>query len=115
LGELDVGALLAGFLGLFLLTAQFIAVGLLCSALTRIQVASAIISFVLLLGLYFLWLLGRQSAAPLASLMRYVCPPMHYSDFLRGIVDTRHLAYFVITTVAFLFLTVKALQVRKWR
>jgi ABC-2 type transport system permease protein len=43
LGPMDAGPLLAGFLGVFLLTAQFIAVGLFCSALTRIQIASAII------------------------------------------------------------------------
>lgn len=115
LGPMDVGPLLSGFLGMFLLTAQFIAVGLLCSALTRIQIASAIMSFVILLGLYFLWLLTRDSTTAAARLLRYLSPPMHYMSFLKGIVDTRDAAYFVFTTAAILVLTVKALQLRKWR
>lgn len=114
-GPMDAGPLLSGFLGVFLLTGQFIAIGLFCSALTRIQIASSITSFVLLLGLYFLWFLARDSAGSLARLLRYLCPPMHYADFLKGVVDTRHLAYFALTTAAFLFLTAKALELRKWR
>ncbi len=115
LGRMDVGPLLSGFLGLLLLTAQFIAVGLLCSALTRIQVASAIVSFVILLGFYFLRYVGRDSLAPMARVLQYISPATHYVDFLRGIVDTRALSYYVVTTAAFLFLTVKALELRKWR
>jgi hypothetical protein len=36
-------------------------------------------------------------------------------NFTKGIVDTRDLAYFVLTTFALLFLTVKSLELRKWR
>ncbi|NLW51593.1 MAG: ABC transporter permease [Candidatus Brocadiaceae bacterium] len=115
LGPMDAGPLLSGFLGAFLMTSQFIAIGLLCSALTRVQIASAIVSFVLLLGLYFLGLLGGDSSSTVVQVLRYIAPPSHYSGFLKGIVDTRSLAYFVITTVTFLFLTVKALELRKWR
>jgi ABC-2 type transport system permease protein len=115
LGPMDVGPLLSGFLGLVLLTAQFIAIGLFCSALTRIQIASSIMSFVILLGLYFLWVVEPTSTSRVVKLLRYASPPLHYFDFLKGIVDTRHLAYYAVTTAAFLFLTVKALQLRKWR
>jgi len=115
LGEMDAGPLLSGFLGVFLLAAQFVAIGLFCSALTRIQVASAIISFVILLGFYLLGFLGTDSTALSVRVLRYISPPTHYIGFLRGIVDTRDLAYLVVTTAAFLFLTVKALELRKWR
>jgi ABC-2 type transport system permease protein len=115
LGETDSGPMLSGFLGLFLLAAQFISVGMLYSALTRIQIASAIMSFVTLLGMFFLWLLSRDATTTLAGILRYVSPPWHYMGFARGIVDTRDLAYFGITTVVFVFLTVKALELRKWR
>lgn len=115
LGEMDLGPLLSGFLGVFLLGSQFIAIGLLCSALTRIQVASAIICFALLLGLYLIGFLGGDSTTASVRVLRYLSPPTHYTSFLKGIVDTRDLAYLVITTAAFLFLTVKALELRKWR
>ncbi|MGD8241002.1 MAG: ABC transporter permease subunit, partial [Armatimonadota bacterium] len=115
LGPWDTNPVLSGALGLFLLTAQFISIGLLCSALTRIQIASAIMSFAILIGLYFLWFLGRESEAAWARLLRYLSPPWHYFGFLKGVVDTRDLTYFAVTTVIFLFLTVRALQLRKWR
>ncbi len=115
LGRADVGPMLAGSLGLFLLTSQFIAIGLLCSALTRVQIGAAIACFAIVLGLSLLWLLGRGSTAGLLGVLRYLSPPMHYMEFARGMVDTRHVAYFAITTVTFLFLTVKALELRKWR
>jgi ABC-2 type transport system permease protein len=115
LGEMDAGPLLSGFLGLVLLMAQFIAVGLFCSALTRIQIASAIMSFAILLGLYFLWFVARDAAGFWPELLRYLSPPTHFIGFMKGIVDTRDLAYYVVSTVAFLFLTVKALELRKWR
>jgi ABC-2 type transport system permease protein len=115
LGEMDAGPLLSGFLGVFLLAAQFVAIGLFCSALTRIQVASAIICFVILLGFYLIPLLFTDSAALSVRVLRYISPPTHYVGFLKGIVDTRDLAYLVVTTAAFLFLTVKALELRKWR
>ncbi len=115
LGEMDAGPLLSGCLGLFLLTAQFISVGLLCSAFTRIQIASAIMSFVTLLVLYFVWLLSRDATTTVGGVLRYLSPPMHYTGFLKGIVDTRDVAYFILTTAAMLFLTVKALELRKWR
>ena len=57
IGTVDYGSVAAGFLGLYLVTAQFLAVGFLCSTMTRAQAGSAITSFVLLIGLFFLWLL----------------------------------------------------------
>ena len=115
LGSMDYGPLLSGFLGVFLLTSQYIAIGLLCSALTRIQVASAIVCFVILLGLSLLQFLGSDSTALSVGVLRYLSPATHFPSFLRGVVDTRDLAYLVVTTGAFLFLTVKALELRKWR
>ncbi|MFW6188905.1 MAG: ABC transporter permease [Planctomycetota bacterium] len=115
LGNVDAGAALAGFMGLFLLTAQFLAVGLLCSALTRTQTASAIVAFVVLIALYFLWTVSWAEPGVAAALARYVSPPGHFKNFTRGLVDTRDLTYFVVTTALLVSLAVKSLQLRKWR
>jgi len=115
LGPVDPGPVLSGFLGLILLSALFIAIGLLCSAVTRMQVAAGIVSFVMLLGSYFLWTLSRDAETSVSAALRYISPPWHYISFTKGIVDTRDLAYFGVTTAVFLFLTVKALELRKWR
>jgi len=114
-GKMDVGPVLAGFMGLFLLTAQYLAIGLLCSALTRAQVASAIMTFAVLLALAAAPFLAGKGEAALPRLLRYVAPVGHCESFAKGIVDTRDLAYLVITIVLALFLTVRALDLRKWR
>lgn len=114
-GSLDYGPVASGFLGLYLLTAQFLAVGLFCSTLTRVQIGSAITSFVILLGLFFLWLLVRERSSGIARALRYLSPPRHFGHFVKGIVDTRSLIYFVATTCLFLFLSVRVLESRKWR
>jgi ABC-2 type transport system permease protein len=114
-GPLDYGPVASGFLGLYLLMAQFMAVGLFCSTLTRAQIGSAIISFAVLLGLFFLWLLVRDRASVAARALRYLAPPRHFSNFVKGIIDTRSLVYFVATTALFLFLSVRVLESRRWR
>jgi ABC-2 type transport system permease protein len=114
-GTLDYGPVASGFLGLYLLTAQFLAVGLFCSTLTRVQIGSAITSFVILLGMFFLWLLVKDRSSGIARALRYLAPPRHFGNFVKGIVDTRSLVYFVTTTCLFLFLSVRVLESRKWR
>jgi len=113
LGTLDPGAVMAGTLGLLLLTGQFVAIGLFCSAMTRVQVAAAIISMAALVALYSLQFLAAIAPAPLQRTVAYLSPAGHYLNFVKGVVDTRDLAYFALSTGAFLFLTIKALQARR--
>jgi ABC-2 type transport system permease protein len=115
LGSLDVGALLAGVLGLLLVTAQFVALGLFCSSMTRTQIVSGIITLVLLLALHSIQYLALTASPRVGAVFRYLAPLTHYVNFTKGVVDTRDLAYFVLTTGALLFMTVKSLELRKWR
>lgn len=115
LGSLDPGPVLAGTLGLLLLTAFFTSVGLFCSAMARTQIVAGIVTLVLLLGMHSVQYLAGPESAPMAQALRYLAPVAHYISFVKGIVDTRDLAYFVFGTATFLFLTVKALELRKWR
>ena len=113
-GQMDLGPVLAGLMGVFLLTAQYLAIGLFFSALTRVQVAAAIMTFAVLLVLYSAWFFAG-AAQGAAGLLRYLSPPGHYVGFPQGVVDTRDVAYFIITIGLFLSLTVRALQLRTWR
>jgi ABC-2 type transport system permease protein len=105
----------AAFLGTYLLAAQFLAIGLFCSSLTRVQIGSAIMSFVVLMGLFFLWRVARDSASTAAKVLQYISPPWHMVGFLKGVIDTRDLVYFVASTALFLFLSAKVLESRRWR
>ena len=115
LGGVDYGPMASGFLGLYLAFALFLAVGLFCSSVTRIQVGAAIMTFVILLGLLLLGNLVGQSQSAIGKALTYMAPARHVSGFFKGVVDSRDLVYFVASTCMFLFLSVKVLELRRWR
>jgi ABC-2 type transport system permease protein len=115
LGGVDYGPVASGFLGLYLALAQFLAIGLFCSSITRIQVGAAIMTFVILLGALLLGNLVGESESAIGKVFTYVAPVRHVGDFLKGVVDSRDLVYFVASTCMFLFLSVKVLELRRWR
>jgi len=113
--EIDYGPVMSGFLGLFLLIAQFLAIGVLFSAVTRVQFAAAIMTLFSLVVLFVLWFLVRDSTATTAQVLKYIAPPTHFSSFVGGVIDSRDLVYFVATTVFFLFVAVRVLEYKNWR
>ena len=107
---------LTGYLGLVLLGALFLSVGLFASALTENQVVAAFVSFGLLL---FLWLLagvgsllGDTTAGQLISYLSFM---EHYDHLVRGLIDTRDLVYFVSALLLLLFLTHRVVDSARWK
>ena len=109
------GPLVAGYLGLALLAAAFVACGLCVSALTESQLVASAATYGLLL---FFWVITWNEAA-VNEVTRQLLVPFSLFDrfyaFAVGAVDTRNVAYLVLFTVAFLVLTFFALDARRWR
>ena len=101
-GTLDFGLLLANVLGLSLIAACFISLGLFVSSLTVYPAIAAIGALGLLLGLWVVDIAARDAD----GIARYFSLLKHYEYFTRGIIDTFSLAYFVLFIVTFLVLTV---------
>jgi len=123
-GDPEWGKTLSGLLGLFLVSVTYVSVGGFASALTRNQLVAFVLSLVLLLVigmmLPFIVELGVArdalgSSSALADVMRYIGTGEHFEQLLRGLVDTRDLAYFAIVTATFLWLTKTALESVRWR
>jgi ABC-2 type transport system permease protein len=109
------GPVLAGYCGLLLLGAVFVACGLAASAVSQSQMVSAMLTYgVLALSWYASWNEAALSA-PLTPLVRAVSLFDHYSGFTQGVLDSRSIVYFLCVTVFFLFLAVRALGARAWR
>jgi ABC-2 type transport system permease protein len=114
--KLDWGPVFSGYLGILLIGALFLAVGLFASALTKSQLLAAIITFALLLGFFSVGLLENLfNNETIKQAMGYMNLLNHMEDFAKGIVDTRRLVFYLSTTVFFLFLTTRALEDKKWR
>ena len=109
------GPLVAGYVGLWLLAAAFVACGVAISALTESQlVAGAATYGVLLLFWMITWNEAAVSEATLGMIAPFSLFDRFYA-FARGAIDTRDVSYLVLFVTAFLGFTLLALDTRRWR
>ena len=107
--------MIGGYIGVVLLSAAFISIGLFASSLTGNQIVAAVVTFMFLL---ILWLIGAAAdftGSPVADILRYMAIDRYYNDFVRGVVDTKAVIYFLSIVAVFLFATVRSLETRRWR
>jgi ABC-2 type transport system permease protein len=115
---LDAGAMGGMYLGTFLVGCLFLSLGCFASSVTRSQMAAAIISFVLGVSLFSLGFLAEAIPATAqwqSHVISYFALFEQMGDFARGVVDTRSLIFYVSLTFFFLFLTLRAVESRRWR
>ncbi len=113
--ELDWGVLAAGYLGLFLMGAACLAMGLFISALTDNPVVTAMLTFGALILLNGLDWLGASLEGPAAHVANFFSPLAHYRDFTFGIIDLSHFVFFLLFCLYFLFLTLRLVETRNWK
>jgi ABC-2 type transport system permease protein len=115
---LDPGALASTFLGLMLMGMLLVAIGCLASSLTRSQIIAVMVSFGLGLAILAAGFLSKalppQLGWPQAALSQMNLA-QHLEDFSRGIVDSRAVVFYLTTTFLFLFLTLRAVESRRWK
>ena len=111
----DPGPIYAGYLGLVLYGAAALAIGLLTSTLTSNQIVAAAVAMGILLVLYFAEAASGSLGTTASNIVGQVGIKSHFDDFERGIIDTRHVVYFICFIAFFLFLTIRALEIRRWR
>jgi ABC-2 type transport system permease protein len=104
-GDIDTGAVIGSYIGLFLLGAVFCAIGLFASSISKNQ----IIAFTVAVFLCFFFFSGFDSLGQILSLQDFSLEnfgiTQHYESVSRGVLDTRDLSYFIIVTGIFLCLT----------
>ena len=103
-GIIDFGATLTSYLGLILLGAVFVSIGIFTSSLTNSQIVSFILAMFLCWFMYDgLELLGAFSqVGEIDTIIRYFGISFHYNSIKKGIIDTSDIVYFI--SVIFLFL-----------
>jgi ABC-2 type transport system permease protein len=115
---LDLGPIFTGYVGLLLVGAMFVAIGLFCSSLTRSQVVAAVSAVALLFVVTIAPYVLQTQASQLSATWRNLADQGVYNrfvDFSKGIVDSAHIIFFIACTALFLFLTTKVLESRRWK
>ena len=114
-GNPETGVILSGFLGLLLLATAFVSVGLLTSSFTDNQIIAAVSCLVVLLLLYVISWPADTAGETLGAVLKYVSLTEHFSEMVKGVIDTRDLAYFGSVIVLALFLTQRSVESLRWR
>lgn len=115
-GNIDSGAVIGSYLGLLLLGASFVAIGIFASAISSNQ----IIAFTIAIFLSFICFSGFDSISSLAffgkvdQFIAQLGINEHYQSISRGVLDTRDAVYFLSFIGFFILLTKTILESRKW-
>jgi ABC-2 type transport system permease protein len=115
-GDPDWGVIATSYLGLFLCCCAFVSAGLFSSSLTNDPVAAGLGGVLVLLPF---WLAGQAAdlvqVDSVRTVLRHMAFLTHIEPFARGLVSTGDLAWFVLFTFGFLFLTWRSIESRRWR
>jgi ABC-2 type transport system permease protein len=115
-GTPEVKPLLTTYLGLLLMGGCFVSVGLLISTFTSNQIIAGAVTFAVFL---ILWVINWPAPfAPwpwLQTFLNYASIVDHFDDFSRGVLDTKHVVYYISFMAVGLFLTARSVDTERWR
>jgi len=114
-GNPEIAPILSGYLGIFLVGAAFLAVGIFFSSVTENQIVSAILTFGALLLFWILNWASYSASGMWKSVLNYLSFFQHFDDMTRGILDTTDVVYYLSFIFLGLFLTHSVIQSRRWR
>lgn len=107
--------IVTAYVGLLLLGACFISLGLFISSLTSNQIVAGIATFAVFLFLWIITWIGSFSGPTVDKLTAYLSINDHLDDFGKGVIDTTHLIYYLSFITFSLFLTAKSVDSERWR
>lgn len=115
-GQVDLGAVVASYIGVTGIGLYYMAIGLAMSALAKNQIVAALLSFMVLSGLFAGGLLTYlETFAANRELIEYISLWGHMQSFSKGIVDTRFLVFDLSAASLFVYLAWRALEGRRWQ
>ncbi len=114
-GKVSVGHIAIGYLGLLLIGAASVAIGLFASALTRYQVLAAIVGAVILGVMVIFWMLAKVAEPPVSEFVSAMSfHHVNFQSFQAGVLELQGVAYYLVVTYFFLLAATKVLEARRW-
>ncbi len=116
LGNADIGPIIGGYLGAFLMGAAYIAIGIFISSLTKNQIIAFLLA---ILACFAIFIIGMpfvvQKMGGFASLFQYLGLGSHFENIGRGVIDSRDIVYYGSVIFLFLWLNARSIKSRNWK
>ncbi len=103
------------YLGLLLMGASFISLGLFLSSLTKNQIVALVVTFSVFLMFWVIDWIGSFSGPTIAALTNYLSITQHLDDFSKGVIDLSHVVFYLSFIAFGLFLTLRSVDSERWR
>jgi gliding motility-associated transport system permease protein len=107
--------IVVGYLGLLLLGSCFISMGLFISSTTKNQMVAGAATFVAALFFWIINWLADSVGPTTGAILSYLSITDHFDDFSKGVIDTKHLVFYLSFIAFGLFLTLKSVDTERWR
>jgi len=107
--------IVTGYLGMILMGGCFLSLGLFISSLSKNQIVAGVATFAVFLMLWVINWIGTFMGPTTQAVLAHLSITDHFDDFSRGIIDTKHLIYYVSFISFGLFLTMKSVDSERWR
>jgi ABC-2 type transport system permease protein len=101
--------------GLILLAATVLSLGMFVSSLTDSTLIAAVGTFGLVLLLWVVDGLAGEGSGPVAATLRHLSLLQHYQSWTQGVVNTSSLVLFASLTGLGIFLTVQSVEALRWQ
>jgi ABC-2 type transport system permease protein len=115
LGKPELGPIIKGYAGVILMAGCYVSVGVFASSLTDNQIVAAVLTFGFSL---FMWVIGwgaQAAGATTGEVLQFLSIVDHMERFLKGIVDTSDVVYYLSFILLSLFLCHRVLDSNRWR
>jgi ABC-2 type transport system permease protein len=110
MGKLDWGPVIGGYVGMLLFSGSLLAVGVLCSTITKNQIVAFILGFTVCAALYFVFWLQFFVPQAIAPLIEFISVSFHLDNLSRGVLDSRDIIYYLTLGSGALFLAERVLR-----
>ncbi len=113
--NVDFGAIFCGYIGLLFLGAVYSSIGIFASSITSNQIVSLIISFFIIFFFFIIKFFLFFVPDFLVGIFQFLSIDYHFSNIIRGVIDTRNIIYFISLIILFLKLAQTSLENRNWK
>ena len=114
-GDPEWKPIATGYLGLLLMGGCFLSLGLFISSLTKNQIVAAMATFAVFLMLWVINWISTFVGPTTQAVLAHLSITEHFDDFAKGIIDTKHVIYYLSFMAFGLFLTMKSVDSERWR